>query len=89
MVPEAFAVGESQSNGKAESSAQKVEDLLRTSKSALENNIDTRIPADHPVSAWMVEHTASIYNRLVCTDDGTTPDQSLRGHRYRRKFVWF
>ena len=30
MVPEASAVGESKSNGKAESSAQKVEDLLRT-----------------------------------------------------------
>ena len=36
MVPEASAVGESQFNGKAESAVQKVEDLLRTYKSALE-----------------------------------------------------
>ena len=51
MVPEASAVGESQANGKAESSVQKVEDLLRTYKSALETNINERIPADHPVFA--------------------------------------
>ena len=81
MVPEASAVGESQSNGKAESSVQKVEDLLRTYKSALETNINERIPADHPVFAWMVDHTASIYNRLVCTDDGTTPYQCFRNQR--------
>ena len=89
MVPEASAVGETQSHGKAESSVQRVEDLLRTYKSALETNINDRIPADHPVFAWMVEHTASIYNRLVCTDDGTTPYQSLHGQRYRGKLVEF
>ena len=89
MVPEASAVGESQSNGKAESSVQKVEDLLRTYKSALETNIDQRIPADHPTFAWMVEHTASLYNRLVCTEDGSTPYQSLHGQRYRGKMVEF
>ena len=81
MVPEASDVGECQSHGKAESAVQKVEDFLRTYKSALETNINDRIPADHPVFAWMVEHTASIHNRLVCTDDGTTPYQSLHGQR--------
>ena len=89
MVPEASAVGESQSNGKAESAVQKVEDLLRTYKSALETNIDERIPANHPVFAWLVEHTASIHNRLVCTEDGTTPYQSLHGQRYKGKLVEF
>ena len=89
MVPEASAVGESQSNGKAESSVQKIEDLLRTYKSALETNIGTRIPVDHPVFAWMVEHAASIHNRLICTEDGNTPYQSLHGQRYRGKLVEF
>ena len=68
---------------------QKVEDLLRTYKSALETNIDQRVPADHPTFAWMVEHTASLYNRLVCTDDGSTPYQSLHGQRYRGKLAEF
>ena len=87
MVPEASAVGESKFNGKAETSVQKVEDLLSTYKSALGTSIDDRIPADHPVFAWMVEHTASIYNRLVCNDDGTTPYQNLHGQRYKGKLV--
>ena len=87
MVPEASAAGESQSNGKAEKSVQKIKDLLRSYKSALETNIGTRIPVDHPVFAWMVEHAASIYNRLVWTEDGNTPYQSLHAQRYRCKLV--
>ena len=35
MVPEASAVGESQSNGRAENAVQRFEDLLRCYKSAL------------------------------------------------------
>ena len=49
MVPEASAVGESQSNGKDENAVQKFEDLLRTYKSALETHLDCSIPVDHPI----------------------------------------
>ena len=49
MVPEASAVGESQSNGKAENAVQKFEDLMRTYKSAPETSLDFKIPIDHPV----------------------------------------
>ena len=42
MVPEASAGGESQSNGKAENTVQKFEDLMRTYKSALETHLDFR-----------------------------------------------
>ena len=40
MVPEASAVGESQSNGRAENAVQKFEDLLRCYKSALETHLE-------------------------------------------------
>ena len=39
MVPEASAVGESQSNGFAENSIRRLEDLIRTYKCALEDRI--------------------------------------------------
>lgn len=39
FIPEASAVGESQSNGKAESSVLRIEDFIRTYKSALESRI--------------------------------------------------
>ena len=83
FVPEASAVGKSQSNGKAENTVQRLEDMLRTYKSALETNIDSRIPTDHPIIHWMVEHGAAVYNSHVCNDDGATPYESLHGQRSR------
>ena len=41
MVLEASSVGKSQSNGKAEIAVQKLEDLVRTYKSAIETNAQT------------------------------------------------
>ena len=43
LVPEASSAGESQSNGRAENAVQRLEDMVRTFKSALETNIGSRI----------------------------------------------
>ena len=48
-VREVSAVGESQSNGKAESAVKAVEDQLRVLKGALESRIGARVPSTHPV----------------------------------------
>ena len=89
LVPEASAVGESQSNGKAENAVQRLEDLVRTYKSALESHTRIRIPARHPITRWMVEHAASIHNRYVLNEDGSTPYEVLHGQRYRGKVAEF
>ena len=73
FVPEANAVGESQSNGRAENGVQRLEDLVRTYKAALEDHIGDKVPSQHPLIRWMVEHAASVYNRHVVTEDGVTP----------------
>ena len=73
FVPEASAVGESQSNGRAENAVQRLEDLVRTYKAALEDHIGDKVPSQHPLIRWMVEHAASVYNRHVVTEDGVTP----------------
>ena len=57
-VPENSAVGESQSNGRAESAVQQVEDYVRTYKAALEARLGVRIQASHPVMMWMVEYAS-------------------------------
>ena len=51
--------GWKQLNGKAKRSVQQLQDLVRTYKSAKETRIERRIPTDHPVLHWMVEHAAS------------------------------
>ena len=76
-VPEYSAVGESASNGKAERAVQAIEDLLRTLKSALESRIQARIPSQHPVLKWMIEHAASILNRYCVNSDGVTPYEAM------------
>ena len=89
FIPESSAVGESQSNGKAESSVLRLEDLIRTYKYALESHIGFRIPSKHAVMRWIVDHAASVYNRHVCNDDGTTPYEALHGQRSRGKLAEF
>ena len=89
MVPEASAVGESQSNGKAENAVQKFEDLLRTYKSTLETQLQCHIPVDHTIVRWMTEHAASITNRYDCNDEGQTPFEAIHGQRFRGKLAEF
>ena len=45
-VRETSAVGESQSNGKAEAAVKAVEDQIRVMKGALESRINARIPSN-------------------------------------------
>ena len=80
-VAEYSAVGESASNGRAERAVQVVEDLLRTLKSALETRIKCRVPSQHPVLKWLIEHTASILNRYCTNSDGQTPYEALHGKK--------
>ena len=88
-MPEASAVGESLSNGKAENAVQRLEDMVRTYKAALEDHIGYRIPSKHPVIRWSVEHAACTYNRHVCNSDGVTPYEAIHGQRSRGQFIEF
>jgi hypothetical protein len=46
-----------------------------------------KVPMDHPEMLWLIEHTASILNRLVAGDDGQTAYQRLHGRRANKKAV--
>ena len=69
-APEFSAVGESASNGNTEKAVQQFEDLLRTLKATLEVRVNARVPADHPLMRWLVQHVASIFNRQSTNKDG-------------------
>ena len=57
-IPEHSAVGESQSNGKAERAVRHVEDLVRCHKAHLEDSLGKTIPVHHPVISWLIEYVA-------------------------------
>ena len=53
------------SNGGTEIGVQLLRGLFRTVKLCLEQRINKLIPVDHPLIAWMMEHTAFLQNTLV------------------------
>ena len=78
-APELSAVGESASNGRAERAVQTFEDQLRTLKSALDSRLKKKVPVDHPLMRWLVEHAANVINRYAVNPDGATPYQAVHG----------
>ena len=62
-VPEASAVGESQSNSRAERTVQQVEDHVRTLLAELEAHVGMKVSCQHPVITWLVEHAATLIHK--------------------------
>ena len=88
-VRENSAVGESQSNGKAEAAVQAIEDQLRVMKAALESRISARIPSQHPVMKWLAEYAAVVLNKYAIQPSGHSAYQDLHGKRVSEKLVEF
>ena len=95
-VPENSAVGESQSNSRAERTVQTFEDMLRTYKSALEARMECNLPCDHSIMYWMTEHVAHVYNKVFVGSDGRTAYETLHGKapglklvEFGEKVMWF
>ena len=88
-VREVSAVGESQSNGKAEASVKAVEDQLRVMKGALESRTGARIPSQHPVMKWMVEYASVLLNKYSIQADGKTSYHALHGKKVSERIVEF
>ena len=80
-------VGESLSNGIAERKIQAVEDLLRTMRAALQGRLEMQIPMRHPLMQWLMEDVASVMNRYVVANDGSTANQRLHERRANSKAV--
>ena len=89
-VPENRAVGESQTNGRAKSAVKEIEGHVRTHKCALEYGIRKRIPSDHPITRWLIEHSATTLSTYALHDDGSTITlayETLRGKRAEEKLA--
>ena len=88
-VRENSAVGESQSNGKAEAAVQAIEDQIRVMKAALESRLSVRIPSNHPGMKWMVEYAAVILNKYAVQPSGRTAYHDLHGKKISERLVEF
>ena len=66
-TPELSQPGESASNGLTERSVGEFIDQLRTLKTALESRLKVRLASSHPVTHWLIEHTAYVLNNAKRT----------------------
>ena len=89
-VPEVSAVGESQSNSRAERTVQQVEDQIRTLLAELEAHVGMKISCQHPILTWLVEYAATLLNKYhVNNDEGKTAYELLHGHDVDEKLAIF
>ena len=85
---EASPVGDSKSNGVAES-IQSMEKRIRVHKLSIETRINEKLSVRHPLFAWLVEFCADLYNRFQIGSDGKTAHQRLKGKHSSQVMVEF
>ena len=67
------------SNGIVERAIQACEGQIRSFKSQLDDRYKVHIAVEHPIVAWLCEHTAYLLNRLEVGHDGKTAYERMKG----------
>ena len=63
--------------------------LFRTLKLGLEASIGKRIPVDHAIIPWLLEHTALLLSVRTRLPNGLTPWGMLRGRPFGQTIIGF
>ena len=74
-------------NGGTEAGVRLLRGLFRTVKLCLEQRLDRQIPADHPMTAWLMEHASLLLNAVVRGTDGLTAWKRVRGRAFGQPLV--
>ena len=70
-----------------EGAVKAVQGLLRTIKLGFERKTNCVVPEEHPILAWMVEHTAWILTTRIRRADGRTGFHHARGRPFHKRLV--
>lgn len=89
VVEEHSSRYDSQSNGFIEATLRDVQGLVRTYTCALSQRIGQRIPPDHAIFSWLVEHAAWIMTTRRVGHDGRTAYARVRRHTFTKRGVEF
>jgi hypothetical protein len=82
-------VYDSNANGEVENAIRRCSGLLRTVKLCLEKRLQQRVPTDHKVMSWLVEHVAWILTTRACEQDGITAYHRIKGKEYVKRTAGF
>lgn len=86
LVLEKVPKGVSESKGEIERAVQTIEAQARTLRSALETSYGRKLPDDHAILTWLVEHagtTHNLFHRSMELRDGKTPYARHRGREWK------
>ena len=89
VSPERSHPRDSQSNGATEVGIRIIRGMFRTHKLCLERRLGRRIPVQHPLMAWLVEHVALLLNAVAVGSDGKTPWRRSRGREFNMSLYGF
>ena len=78
-----------QANGSAEVGVQIVKGMMKTHRSSLEEELGHRVPARHPLMAWLVRHAANIATWTVKGPDGKTAYERTRSKPFTTRLLRF
>ncbi len=88
-TPVKTPVGESSSNGGIEGGVRILKGLLRVHLAAPERKLNVRLPSNHPVMAWLVEHVSDVVTKYMMGVDGKTGYERLFGRPVREEGLEF
>jgi len=80
---------ESQSNGLIEVGVRNLRGQFRTLRACLECRIGRKVPTNHAIAAWLLEHCCLLLNALRVGEDGQTAWMRTRGRPFRPRLVGF
>ena len=78
-----------QANGAIESTVGGFKGLLRTYILALETRLGHRVPPEHPVVSWLVQHTAHLMTIRIKGEDGKTAYERVRMRPFSTRMMEF
>ena len=81
--------GESQSNGAAENAVREEEEMIRTWKMSVEEELKAVIDNKHVLLPWLVMHAIVIITRYKTVHDGKTAYQRIKNKRPSNKMLPF
>jgi len=73
---------DSQANGGVENGIRNLRGMFRSLRGCLQDRLGKQIPLDHPITAWMIMHAASIMTIRHRGTDGRTAWTRVRGRPF-------
>ena len=86
-MPDHPPAHDSKANGSIENAVKLVQGMLRTQLSCLQSRLRCKIPCQHPLMAWMVQHVAWVLTTRNRNKEGRTPYEKLKGKAFHKRMV--